>query len=374
MRLYKIEVFKLFYRKFFMICLLSVLGILLLYFYFVNVGDERTTVNGNLYTGYKAVQVDREITKEFSGVLTDDIAEQIVEKYGFPSKVEEYYGYFRDQNYLNGFITKYLGNGYFRDWNDYQVSTSLYTISQTDLGRVVEVSGNKITLDYTKGWTVFFDTLQLGMILGSVLILVGVSPVFSEEYQNKMAALLFTSEEGKSKDIIAKIAASFTMTNIIYIVIVSCVFGCIGSVYGFTGKDCIIGTVLGNALNPANPATMKTVSFFAALTLILDYLALLSLCAITVCVSAHFKSLFHAVSVSCMIWLAPLLIRIMGGGAGYILMSGTPLFMIMSGVLIDSFNFLLIPIIIAMCILILCTINGWHIYRIEDEGGENQIG
>lgn len=263
MRLYKIEVFKLFYRKFFMICLLSVLGILLLYFYFVNVGDERTTVNGNLYTGYKAVQVDREITKEFSGVLTDDIAEQIVEKYGFPSKVEEYYGYFRDQNYLNGFITKYLGNGYFRDWNDYQVSTSLYTISQTDLGRVVEVSGNEITLDYTKGWTVFFDTLQLGMILGSVLILVGVSPVFSEEYQNKMAALLFTSEEGKSKDIIAKIAASFTMTTIIYIVIVSCVFVCIGSVYGFTGKDCIIGTVLGNALNPANPATMKTVSFFA---------------------------------------------------------------------------------------------------------------
>ena len=164
MRLYKIEVFKLFYRKFFMTCLLSVLGILLLYFYFVNVGDERTTVNGNLYTGYKAVQVDREITKEFSGVLTDDIAEQIVEKYGFPSKVEEYYGYFRDQNYLNGFITKYLGNGYFRDWNDYQVSTSLYTISQTDLGRVVEVSGNEITLDYTKGWTVFFDTLQLGMI------------------------------------------------------------------------------------------------------------------------------------------------------------------------------------------------------------------
>ena len=51
-------------------------------------------------------------------------------------------------------------------------------------------------------------------------------------------------------------------------------------------------------------------------------LALLSLCAITVCVSAHFKSLFHAVSVSCMIWLAPLLIRIMGGGAGYIDFSG----------------------------------------------------
>ena len=119
---------------------------------------------------------------------------------------------------------------------------------------------------------------------------------------------------------------------------------------------------------------MKTVSFFAALTLILDYLALLSLCAITVCVSAHFKSLFHAVSVSCMIWLAPLLIRIMGGGAGFILMAGTPLFMIMSGVLLDSFNFLIIPIIIAMCILILCTINGWHIYRIEDKGEENQIG
>ena len=363
MRLYKIEVFKLFYRKFFLICLLCVLGILFFYFYFVNVGDERTTVNGKLYTGCQAVQVDREITKEFSGELTDDIAEQIVEKYGFPSKVEEYYGYFRDQNYLNGFLTKYLGNGYFRDWNDYQVSTSLYPVSQTDLGRAAEAGGDKMILDYTKGWTVFFDTLQLGMILGSILILVGVSPVFSEEYQNKMAALLFTSEEGKSKDIMAKTAASFTMTTVIYIVIVSCVFVCIGSVYGFAGKDCMIGTVLGNALNPSNPAEMKTVSFFAALTLILDYLALLSLCAVTVCVSAHFKSLFHAVSVSCMIWLAPLLIRMMGG-AGFILVAGTPLFMIMSGVLLDSFRFLIIPVIIAVCILILCTINVWRrLYR-----------
>ncbi len=360
MRLYKTELFKLFYRKFFMVCLLCVLGILLFDFYFINAGDERSTVNGKLYTGYKAVQEDRKITKEFRGVLTDDKAEQIIEKYGFPSKVEEYYGDFRDQNYLNGFITEYLGNGYFRDWDDYKVSTSLYTISQTDLGRAAEAGGNEIILDYTKGWTVFFDILQLGMILGSVLVLVGVSPVFSEEYQNNMSALLFTSEEGKSKDIIAKIAACFTMTTIIYIAIVVCVSVCIGAVYGFEGKDCIIGTVLANSLNPESPETMKTVLYFASLTLVLDYLALISLCAITVCVSAHSKTLFHAVSVSCMIWLAPLLIRLMGSGAGYLLITGTPLFMIMTVVLLDIYRILIIPVMIAMCTLILCTISSWR--------------
>ena len=135
MELYKIELYKLIHRKFFLISLSGIFAVLLLYFCFVNIGGERSTVNGVVYTGLQAIKKDREITEAFQGILTDDKAEQIMESYGLPSAVSENYGGFRDENYLNGLITEYLGNGYFYSWDDYQVSTSLLSISQTELGK-----------------------------------------------------------------------------------------------------------------------------------------------------------------------------------------------------------------------------------------------
>ena len=116
-------------------------------------------MNGKVYTGYEAVRENREITKEFTGPLDDETAEQIIEKYGFPSQVEEYCGGFRDENYLNGFVTEYLGNGYMRSWDDYKVSTELIPVAQTDLGRAAETSGKEIILCYTKGWSVLLDSV-----------------------------------------------------------------------------------------------------------------------------------------------------------------------------------------------------------------------
>ena len=84
-------------------------------------------------------------------------------------------------------------------------------IRDTELGRAAEVTGRDIAFDYTGGWAAFLDTLQLGMILGSILILIGVSPVFAEERQIKTSALLMTSTEGKEKDVRAKTAAAFTL-------------------------------------------------------------------------------------------------------------------------------------------------------------------
>ena len=94
MRLYKMELYKLLYRKMFWISLAAVLGILTAYFTFVCVGEERTTIDGTLYTGLEAVSRDREITEEFKGILTDEKARRIIDQYGLPSQIEENYGGF----------------------------------------------------------------------------------------------------------------------------------------------------------------------------------------------------------------------------------------------------------------------------------------
>ena len=371
MRLYRIELYKLLCRKFFLISFILTMGTLFLYFYFVNVGDERSVVNGQVYTGIQAVSTDRKITEEYAGTLTDAKVEQIIETYGFPSQVEEYYGGFRDENYLNGFVAEHLGNGYMYDWENYKVSTEASPIMDTELGRAAEVTGKGIAFDYTGGWAALLDTLQLGMILGSILILIGVSPVFSEERQIKTAALLMTSREGKEKDVRAKTAAAFTLSVLIYAGIVLSVFLVVGIVYGFSGADCMLGLVKGYHLrveNVQNEVTMISVGHFAGVQLILDFLALNSLCAFIVCVSAYFETTFHTVVISCVGWIAPLLLRILGGGGGYVLLAGTPLFLVMPGVLLDLYRILFIPAGVAVVILIFCTVHGARKYALSDLG------
>ena len=85
MRLYKTELFKLFYNKIFKIGMLATTGLLFLYFWFAEVGGEIATVDGKFYSGYEAVQINRKITKEFEGDLTDEKVNQIIEKYGLPA-------------------------------------------------------------------------------------------------------------------------------------------------------------------------------------------------------------------------------------------------------------------------------------------------
>lgn len=361
MRLYKAELFKLLSRKVFIIGFFSVLCFIMLFFA-MNVSEERTTIDGKLYTGYEAIQMNRKITAELGGLLTDEKAKQIIDTYGFPQKVEEGYGGFRDENYLNGFVTTHLGNGYLYDWDDYVISTELIPISQTELGEIQKINGDGILLEYTTGWTVFFDIIQIGMVLGSILILFTISVVFAEEKQCNMFPLLFTCEDGKEKDTAVKICASFTIATVIYAVITLFMLILCGLVYGFDGLHSIIGLVFTETPNTLLKISMTSVAYYIIIKMIINYLALNCVCAIVLFVSAHYQSSFHAVIVSSIIWGVPILIIMLLDGIGSLLMCGTPLFLVMSESLMDIYGVIHYPITVAMLILVCCTVSGYRKY------------
>lgn len=358
MRLYRMELYKIFHKKIFIIGAVCVAMIMLLFIW----PDERTTVDGITYTGYAAVQKDREITEKYKGTLTDEKARQIVAEYGFPHKVEPGWGYFRDANFLNQFVMTYLSDGYIYAWDDYKTASCIYPIAATELGEAVASSGKEIGLEYYKGWSVFWETLPVGMILGSILILFGISTVFAGEGQVKMLSLLFTAIEGKSKDVHAKIAAAFTAAVIVWAGIFGLTLFVCGTIYGFDGLTCYSGIVFEYMI--LVPEMWLPAQYFIILAIALSFFGTLTLCAITICISAYFKSSFHAVVTAAVCYGAPVLLAMfIENSYTARFLSAAPVFMATYEFMFDIYDIWLMPVSVAAAASVCCIFATYRKYR-----------
>lgn len=370
MRLYRMELYKLCHRKIFIIWSAVALCLIVLYFWTAKVGWGISTVDGTRLSGYDAIKREREITEEYRGELTDEKVRAIVAKYGLPSKVVYDYGGWYDANYLNRFVADFLTDGYLRDWNNYRVPTKVYPIADTELGSVQEILGKPVTLAYTEGWDAFFDTCEIGMTFAVILIIFGVSVLFAEESQTKMLPLLCTTKEGKEKDIRAKIGAAFTLTIIVYTVTALLSLALCACVFGLDGADCPLGIVIRIiGVNLSVRSSYMPVSSFAVIVLGFDLLAMLLVCAMTLCVSAHCKSSFGAVTMAACFWGLPLLISILFGGFGYFISSCMPLFLVMTNWVYESVAWgrsRIMPAVIVP-LLVFCVWEGYGIYKRRGE-------
>lgn len=366
MRLYRMELYKLCHKKAFLIGSVMTVLILLIYFRLM-INEQMTTVDGVTYYDFEAVKIDRQITEAYRGELTDEKVRRIVEEYGLPVEVKEGHGWWQNVNYLNRFVADYLSDGYIRTWDDYQIPTQVYAIDDTELGEVQEARGEAIPFAYTAGWQVLFKTLEIGMILASILVIMGVSVVFAQESQVGMLPLLFTAQEGKEKDTKMKIAAAFTLTIIVYgIVVLSTLVLCC-SVFGLDGADCPLYMAVPDYvwLNIKIASTYMPVQTFMWVVIGFDFLAIMLLCAITLCVSANSKSNFGAVTAAAALWGAPVLGGKLLGGLGYFIATCMPLYMVMIGGVYESVSRgRTIPTIyVGLGLFILCVVEGYRVYK-----------
>lgn len=384
MQLYKMELHKIFHRKIFWIGILAILGLMFVYFWFAEVGDERCVIDGRSHSGYEAVQMNKKITEEYAGTVTDEKINQIVDKYGLPSELNESMPGWKDGNYLNDFVTRFFTNG---SWENGVKPTVRYRLKDTGLWKaykeynenidsksekndkkqmkteILSVWKFKPTLEYTTGWKVFGELLQFGLILGSIMIICVISGIFAEESQTKMLPLIFTTVEGKRKDISAKVLASFTITVLLYAGITGSAWGLCKIVYDLKGGYNLTGVVISGSMWK----TVDKVPFFSYLSvlLILGMLAFLSLNAITLCISAYQDSMFGAVVVTAICWAIPLLVRIFFGGFVLILVDSMPMFLIMQVNLNDIYSIWYVIAVIAVGVLAVSLTKGILHYKVK---------
>lgn len=384
MQLYKMELYKIFHRKIFWIGILAILGLMFVYFWFAEVGDERCIIDGRSHSGYEAVQMNKKITEEYAGTVTDEKINQIVDKYGLPSELNESMPGWKDGNYLNDFVTRFFTNG---SWENGVKPTVRYRLKDTDLWKAYKEYNENIdsksekndkkqmkteilsmwkfkpTLEYTTGWKVFGELLQFGLILGSIMIICVISGIFAEESQTKMLPLIFTTVEGKRKNTSAKVLASFTITVLLYAGITGSAWGLCKIVYDLKGGYNLTGVVISGSMWK----TVDKVPFFSYLSvlLILGMLAFLSLNAITLCISAYQDSMFGAVVVTAICWAIPLLVRIFFGGFVWILVDSMPMFLIMQVNLNDIYSIWYVVAVIAVGVLAVSLTKGILHYKVK---------
>lgn len=384
MQLYKMELYKIFHRKIFWIGILAILGLMFVYFWFAEVGDERCVIDGRSHSGYEAVQMNKKITEEYAGTVTDEKINQIVDKYGLPSELNENMPGWKNGNYLNDFVTRFFTNG---SWENGVKPTERYRLKDTDLWKAYKEYNENIdsksekndkkqmkteilsmwkfkpTLEYTTGWKVFGELLQFGLILGSIMIICVISGIFAEESQTKMLPLIFTTVEGKRKDTSAKVLASFTITVLLYAGITGSAWGLCKIVYDLKGGYNLTGVVISGSMWK----TVDKVPFFSYLSvlLILGMLAFLSLNAITLCISAYQDSMFGAVVVTAICWAIPLLVRIFFGGFVLILVDSMPMFLIMQVNLNDIYSIWYVIAVIAVGVLAVSLTKGILHYKVK---------
>ena len=365
MRLYRAELYKLCHKKTFLIGSVITALILMVYFLLM-VSDQITTVNGVTYHGYDAVRMDRQITEAYRGELTDEKVRHIIEEYGLPSKVEEDYGWWRDANYLNGFVADYLSDGFIKDWDNYCIPTGVYAIADTKLGKMQEARGEAIPIAYTTGWQVFFNTLEMGMIPASVLVIIGISIVFAQESETGMLPLLFTAQDGKEKDTRMKIAAAFTLTIVVYGAVVLSVLVLCGCVFGLDGGNCPLGLAVPAWTNIISvTGYIPLLRTFMWIVIGFDFLAMMLLCAVTMCISAYCKSTFGAVTRAATLWVMPSLIAAMfRSGLLYLFSTSTPLALIRTNVIYETISWgrTTAKLLFALVLFVVCVSKGYRIY------------
>lgn len=143
------------------------------------------------------------------------------------------------------------------------------------------------------GWNLFNVDYSVTMMVLGVVLLCIVSTVFSHEEQTGMKPLLLTTHKGPDQDALAKIAAAYTVSIGFWLVTTLILLLMHITCSGLSGLELNAGDVLWHN-NSGFEIFAQPLGLYLTEVILLSFLAVLELCAITLAVSAEYSSTFHS--------------------------------------------------------------------------------
>lgn len=282
---------------------------LLLAFAAIRLYNERchysTTIDGTVYHGREAIRKDKELAGRCSGLLTEETIAQIYKDYGF-------FYYDADGNaignYLNRFVTEEFTNFRQTDGNN---PDEIHFRKGTDWKHnCAYLLENEVWFDYVYGWNDFAEMYVVMILSLFVVLILGLSPVFAEEYQLRTADILRTTRCGRGNGIWMKILASACFAAALTLGVCACLWGIYLSVYGVQGLHA--SAILLNFATPFGYCPKSVLGFFLYITF-LGILGSLLLTGMVTGISAACQSPFLALILGLSGYLLPVVwVKILG--------------------------------------------------------------
>lgn len=252
---------------------------------------EEKTHSVKILTGFAAIRHERGIRAKYAGLLTDEKARTMASD--FSALRRSLKGYSEDD-------AECVMNSYLNEM-------ALVERLQNPDGSLKPVSSlapRPLRLGYSAGWKGMAGSFSgVVMLILCVILIVCVSPVFSEEYDWNTDAVLRCTRYGKSKLISAKIQAAFLFLSAVFAAFAVLNFCLYGAVYGLDGANCDIQS---SAAYTSSGYSMTFLQLWFS-SLWMGLAGLLCLTAAVLCVSAFSRGTAAASVCSSAAVLAPLL-------------------------------------------------------------------
>jgi hypothetical protein len=257
-----------------------------------------TFVDGKTYHGMDALRKDQALTGRYAGLLTKDKVSQIYKEYGF--------FYFDAEtgnaaaNYPSRFITEAFTNFMQTDGNN---PDEIHFRKGADWeNNAAYLLDKDVRFDYIYGWNDFAEMYILVILSVFAILILGLSPIFAEEYQLKTADLLRTTRRGKGNGIRIKILAALCFAVVLTCMACAYMWGIYLTVYGTQGLDA--SAVLLNFTTPFGYCPESVLGFFLYITF-LSIVSAVLLTGIAAGISALCQSPFLALILSLAAYLFP---------------------------------------------------------------------
>ncbi len=260
--------------------------------------DYTTAIDGRIYHGSEAIRKDQELTAHYAGTLTEELVAKVCEDFGF-------YYYDKETKYVHGnfcsrFVTETFTNYMQTEGNDPD-AVSLYTGGDWEL-YAAPYFRQPVKFDYIYGWDDFAEMYVTALLALFVILTVGISPLFSEEYQLRTADLLRTTRRGKQSVVWLKFLAAICFAAALTCAVSVYLWGIYAVVYGTQGLDASALLLNFSSFYGYCP---ETVMGFLLFTAFLGLCGAILLTGLTAGISSLCRSPFPALILSLAVFLFP---------------------------------------------------------------------
>lgn len=236
---------------------------------------EYIDADGNRTSGIAAAQDLRVEKNEWAGYLTEDVLAEVVAENerinrsqgSLAADSEQEDRAYAQKQGMSDIVT--LINSAFSEWRDYNYY-AIDSVSAEEAGMVYEkrIAALKGYLDsgeesfteaqreflvqryeslqtpfyyeYIDGWSALLQNISTFLLMLALVIGFLVSGIFSEEFQTKADAILFSAKLGRNQAVRAKIEAGFLITTVFYFAFVFLYTLIVLFALGFDGAGCPI--------------------------------------------------------------------------------------------------------------------------------------